>query len=305
MAQARVGIGMPVFNGERFLAHAIEGVLTQDFADVELIIADNASTDATVEISQAFASQDRRVRVLRSDTNRGLAWNFNRVFEASSAEYFMWNAADDSRLPGMVKSCVTRLDDAPDAALCSTGVVYIDEYGDEIKRWPLTGRASAAGSVERFRDVVLNELECLPAHGVIRSAALRRTALHGGYPSSDNPLLAELALHGRFLEVEEYLTYRRDFAGRSMRQFKTPKERTTFFDPSRAGAITLPRWRIGAEYVRAVRRADLSAADRAACLPGIGPWAVKHRRPLVRNVGSAGREITRRALIAGRSRVAH
>jgi glycosyltransferase involved in cell wall biosynthesis len=284
---ARVSVGMPVYNGEAFLAEAIDGVLSQDFKDLELIISDNGSTDSTPEICARYAAADPRVRVLRSDVNRGLAWNFNRVFEESSGEFFMWNAADDVRLPSMVSRCVEVLDGDPAAVLCYTGVVYIDEHGSILRTWPRTRRASSHRSSRRFGDVVLHERECFPAHGVIRSSALIGTALHGNYPSSDNPLLAELALRGRFRELDEDLFLRRDHAGRSMRKFKTPRERNAFFDPSRQNKITLPRWRIGFEYGRAALRAPVGPLEKIQSLMYLVPWAFRSWRPLARNLASA------------------
>jgi glycosyltransferase involved in cell wall biosynthesis len=298
VASPRISVGMPVYNCDEFVAEAIEGVLKQDFADLELIIADNASTDRTLEICTGYAAQDSRVRILRSEVNRGLAWNFNRVFAATTAEFFMWNAGDDVRLPTMVSRCVEALDADPGAVLAYTGVVYIDAQGEVLRTWPRTHRATAERAAERFADVVLNEKECFPAHGVIRASALSGTALHGNYPSSDNPLLAELALRGRFLELDDDLFLRRDHEGRSMRKFKTPRERNTFFDPSRTGKITLPRWRIGAEYARAVLRAPLEPAERVRCLAVLLPWLVKWRAPLSRQLGSAAAQLAGRAVPA-------
>ena len=301
----RVSVGIPVYDGEEFLAEAIEGVLAQDFTDLEVIVSDNGSTDATPQICARYAAADPRVRVLRSDVNRGLAWNFNRVFHEARGELFMWNAADDVRLPGMVRACVAALDADPGLVLAHTRTTYVDEHGSVLRVWPRAGRASAATPHERFGDVVMNEAECFPAHGVIRCSALATTALHGGYPNSDNPLLAELALRGRFVELDEELFLRRDHPGRSMRTFTTTKARNAFFDPRRSGKITLPRWRIGAEYARgvqrAVRTAGLDRAEAARCYRYLGPWAVKWRGHLSRNVASASSEVLARGIARARS----
>ncbi|MGZ9063625.1 MAG: glycosyltransferase family 2 protein, partial [Allosphingosinicella sp.] len=66
----RVSIGLPVYNGENFLAAAIDSVLNQTFADLELIICDDASTDRTAQICQDYAAKDERVRYLRNEKNR-------------------------------------------------------------------------------------------------------------------------------------------------------------------------------------------------------------------------------------------
>ena len=64
--RARVCIGMPVYNGQNYVAQAIASILSQTFTDLELIISDNASTDGTADICRSFADRDKRVwRVLR------------------------------------------------------------------------------------------------------------------------------------------------------------------------------------------------------------------------------------------------
>src|SRR5690348_16440326 len=91
----RVSIGLPVFNGENFIADAIASVLGQTLTYVELVIQDNASTDRTAEICADFAARDRRVRYFRNPTNLGLAPNYNLAFHNSRGHYFKWLAHDD------------------------------------------------------------------------------------------------------------------------------------------------------------------------------------------------------------------
>ena len=79
----KVSIGLPVYNGERYLAAALDGILRQTFEDFEIVISDNASTDRTREICSEYCKKDGRIRYSRNDTNIGSARNFNRVFELS------------------------------------------------------------------------------------------------------------------------------------------------------------------------------------------------------------------------------
>ena len=95
LTSVKVSLGIPVYNGERFVATAIKSVLDQTFTDFELIVCDNASTDQTPEICQEFARKDSRIRYLRQEINIGAKANFNRVFEYARGEYFKWIAADD------------------------------------------------------------------------------------------------------------------------------------------------------------------------------------------------------------------
>lgn len=90
-----VSVGLPVYNGERYLAAAVDTILGQTFEDFELIIADNASTDGTAAIARDFAKRDARVRYVRNATNIGAIANFNLVFKLARGEYFKWNGYDD------------------------------------------------------------------------------------------------------------------------------------------------------------------------------------------------------------------
>ena len=92
---ARVSVGLPVYNGERYLNEALDSILRQTFEDFELIISDNASSDRTEEICEEYARNDKRIRYSRSSENLGVAWNFNRVAGLSTSEYFRWATADD------------------------------------------------------------------------------------------------------------------------------------------------------------------------------------------------------------------
>lgn len=86
---------MPVYNGAMTMRVAIESVLAQTFGDFELIIADNASTDATEAIAREYGAADARIRYVRHPENRGAFGNFIYVIEEARADLFMWAAADD------------------------------------------------------------------------------------------------------------------------------------------------------------------------------------------------------------------
>jgi len=128
-----VSVGMPVYNGESTLAAAIESILSQSFADFELIISDNASTDKTEDICRAFASRDDRIRYIRQSTNIGPANNFKFVLELSSGQYFMWAAADDTRTPGFIQTNLNILESNPDIVFSSSPNCFEGEESQSDK----------------------------------------------------------------------------------------------------------------------------------------------------------------------------
>lgn len=91
----KVSIGMPVYNEELFIRKALDSLLAQTYGDFEIIISDNASTDATAEICKEYLQRDRRIRYIRQSQNLGGYHNFLFAFKEARGEYFMWAAADD------------------------------------------------------------------------------------------------------------------------------------------------------------------------------------------------------------------
>jgi glycosyltransferase involved in cell wall biosynthesis len=91
-----VSIGMPVYNGEKYLREALDSLLAQTFLDFELIISDNASTDDTQDICLEYESQDSRIRYIRQDVNQGATFNFKFVLTEAIGTFFMWASHDDA-----------------------------------------------------------------------------------------------------------------------------------------------------------------------------------------------------------------
>ena len=111
--QPRLTIGMPVYNGEAYIRDAIDSLLAQTVTDFELVISDNASTDATPTICKSYVAQDSRIRYIRHDMNLGAAANFRFVLQATSqSEYFMWAACDDTWSANWVESLLKEFQSA-------------------------------------------------------------------------------------------------------------------------------------------------------------------------------------------------
>lgn len=129
----RVTIGMPVFDGERTLAMAIETLLAQTYADFQLLISDNASTDGTARICETFAARDPRVSYIRQRQNIGAEANFDFVLAQADSEYFMWAAADDSRSSDFVEANLDFLERHADFVGSTCRVRYVGEAYDAVR----------------------------------------------------------------------------------------------------------------------------------------------------------------------------
>jgi len=106
-----VTVGIPSFRSERFIAEAIASVLSQDVASLEVVVADDASDDRTVEIARGF--DDPRVRVLTSETNLGAGRNWNRVLDEARGRYVKVMGHDDVLVPGSLAAQVAVLEAIP------------------------------------------------------------------------------------------------------------------------------------------------------------------------------------------------
>ena len=91
----KVSIGIPVYNGEKYIRKALDSVLKQNFTDFELIISDNASTDMTKDICEEYVVRDKRIRYIRQSTNIGVIRNFEAILTLARGDYLIWLAHDD------------------------------------------------------------------------------------------------------------------------------------------------------------------------------------------------------------------
>lgn len=262
----RVSIGLPVYNGEKYLREAVDSILGQTFADFELIISDNGSTDATPDLCCEYAAADHRVRLELHQNNRGAAWNYNRVFYLSKGAFFKWAPHDDVISPDYLQRCMEHLEDHPGAVLCYPRTRFIDEHGAEKELYKDGLHLLSTDPVERFGQVLFRKAKkCNPVLGLIRSSALVRTDCIGHFNASDQVLLAHLALLGEFHEVPGATMFRRDHPAASLRANKSAQEVAAWFDPARHRKIVVPALRLGFEYLRCIGITNLSVVERVSC----------------------------------------
>jgi glycosyltransferase involved in cell wall biosynthesis len=270
----KVSIGLPVWNGEKYLRMALDSILRQDYPDFELIISDNASTDATQSICQEYAARDARIRYFRNEKNIGASGNYNRVFELSRGEFFKWISHDDECAPSFLKRCLEIFESAPDdvVLVCSSSQM-IDESGQLIRVSRL-GMGSSLMPSQRLASLIARRDFPHALWGLIRSNTLRQTRLMG-IVRSDDILLSELALLGNFVEMPEGLQRWRIHRQNALAVCKTPRELLLWHDPTKANnRIILPNTLArDLEYFRVVRHVPLSATERMFCYGVVSRFA--------------------------------
>jgi hypothetical protein len=146
-----VSIGVPVYNGGPFIRQALNSLSDQTYRNVEIVISDNGSTDETARICREFAAKDSRVRYYRNCTTIDLYANFRRVLELSSGDYFMWNAADDTRPLSAVETCVGVLIKNPSAVMAHGPVLIRTPGSDKLVEISNEMDLSSRKSADRVR----------------------------------------------------------------------------------------------------------------------------------------------------------
>ena len=266
-----VSIGMPVYNGANYIEEAIQSILNQTYSDFELIISDNASTDATGEICQAYVKQDSRILYCRNNKNLGAAKNANRTFTMARGDYFKLAAHDDLIAPEFLEKCVGVLKRDSSVVLCYTRTRFIDTNGDVLSNCDLKlNRVGSSRPQDRFADLILIDYWCLEIFGLIQSRLLEKTPVFGSYIASDRVLLAELGLLGRFHELPEYLFFSRQHPEQSI-QATYLNFRGEWFDSENSG-IAMPHWRIFFEYLKSVSRVSIRGGEKLACYLHMLRW---------------------------------
>ena len=273
-----VSIGLPVHNGAQHVAEAIEAILGQTLADFELIVSDNASTDATPAICARYAAADSRIRYHRHERNLGAAHNFNFVFRRATGKYFKWAAHDDLVHPTYLERCVAALEAAPDAVLCQS-LVRIADAGNPCRElYDHTAFGTDRPRQSERLAARLRARRCMDVFGVIRADALRGTALIADHVGADRTLLIELALRGRFLGVPELLFVNRDHPGRFTRRYLSLHAQAQWFVPQAPRRRVLRTWDLYFASRRLVRRYVADRAERRRCYLTIALSLRHHRR---------------------------
>ena len=280
----RVSIGLPVYNAAAYLEEALNSLLAQTYEDFELIISDNASTDKTQDICKEYSAKDTRIKYFRNDKNLGAAINFNRVFELSTGEYFKWAAHDDICTPEYLIKCVKVLDNDKGVVLAYPKAKIISEDGKFVENYRYNAKLKVHSLTpqERFRDHIMITHWCFHVFGLTRSHVLKKTPLIGNYSGSDRVLLAELSLHGRFHEIDEYLFIQRQRS--PQRMFPNRRSRMTWFDPTKKNQTVFPEWRVFSEFCNAIRRAPLNRNESFNCYLLTINWMLKKRKKLVKDI---------------------
>lgn len=201
---------MPVYNTSRYVAEAVESILAQTFADFELLIVDDGSTDGSPGILRSLAEKDTRIRLVCRE-NRGVCATRNEILSMAQGEFIAVMDSDDVALPHRFETQVAYLNSHPECLAVGTGALLIDTDGDPINELPLESEHEAidAAHMKGFCGAICHT-----------STLFRRDAVLavGGYAedvpgAEDYDLYLKLAERGRLHTLPRVLVkYRQHLA---------------------------------------------------------------------------------------------
>lgn len=267
-----LSIGLAVRNGRQVVGRCIESILSQDFADFELVISDNASDDGTVGMLEEYARADRRLRINVNQTNIGSHENMRRVLDSSRGTLFRWISADDWLEPGCLSTCVRALESRPDAIGVTTWFT-VHTPGESPRYAEYRGEfPDSPDPARRFERMLwffhAGDATYDPIYGMYRRERLMRTPFPRASQRTDWLISTELALLGPIIHVHERLANR-------TREYPRAVDRAAFWrrlDPARAEQLrtsTSPR-RLYREFYALAVSADLSEVQLRRCR-----WALR------------------------------
>ncbi len=258
----RVTLGVPVYNGEDYLAESLAAIQAQDFTDFEVLIWDNASTDSTEEIAREAAAHDERFRYHRNATNVGGAVNSNLLLHEAKAPLFKWVYHDDIMEPSLVRRCIEYLDDGgPSVVLAYPRVKLIDSEGHVVGEHDDVDLDISSDNPADRVGALLTRFVTQTQFGVMRTVVARRAGGVSVDVAGEIVLPLALALRGKLRLVPEQLMLIRQHEDRHGGDRQSELD---WVDPSRP-AVPFPYSRATWLFLKAISQAPLTAKQRRDC----------------------------------------
>lgn len=198
----QISIGMPVFNGEKYISEALDSLLAQTFTDFELIISDNASTDNTQEVCQQYEKKDSRIIYIRQPNNIGAISNFSFVKDRAQGEFFMWAAHDDRWDTKFIESTLKVFNEHPNVGLVFSNFIIRNlDTKDELKV-----QVKALDYDNKLLNYVVGVLNMCPSliYGVFKINLIKDVQLES-YDFADVQVISDLSMKTKIKVINEYL----------------------------------------------------------------------------------------------------
>ena len=228
-AKPLVTIGIPVLNGERSIAAALDDFLDQSYPNWKLVVCDNASDDRTADIVEAYAQRDARIHLKRHSERVPVFHSFIRALNIAEGDYFMFAPADDRHYRTFLEKTVAALEDDPSAAAACSKVAFVNEgHFDGIS----TGTEALTGTAdENICKYLGDPHDNSRLFSLFRTSAVKDCWPEAVIPGIDYHAVARILRLGTTIEIDEVL----------MERDRTPQENYVQLNQSLAGSF-MTRW---------------------------------------------------------------
>lgn len=204
----KVSILLPIRNEERWLAQTLKSIQDQDFADFEVLISDNASTDKTAEIYTPVIEADPRFRLFKHDHDIGAFNNFTFALTMASGEYILFAGGHDLFSRNYITALKSKLDTNKEINIAFGTTSHIDEYNQILeKKRGLYSTEGVQSPVRRFNIYMWADQN--PLHGLTRKKDALETFPTKQYVVGGQIYLQRMAIRGQFAYVPEAIFFRR------------------------------------------------------------------------------------------------
>ncbi len=211
-SNARTFVGIPVYNEEQHIEETIRSLIEQSSDGLGFLVADNCSTDRTLEIVRDLVGSDDRFEIFQHDHNRGSAANLQFVLENTSSEFFMWMGGHDYLSPRYFEEVLDRLEHDSHVSMV-LGMPFAVQ-GSIIEPIPSgVYDFSDESPIQRYLDSVARLTNCTVFQSVFRRKDLQDAEIRG-VPSYDHILISHLLWKGQLAYAENARYYRRYFKAR-------------------------------------------------------------------------------------------
>jgi len=221
---SKISIGLPVYNGERFLKQKLDSIIKQTYKEFELIISDNASNDNTERICREYLNKDNRIKYFRQEKNIGVTRNFEFVLERSNGDYFMWTGVDDLLLPEFVEKNIQSLnkDNECVASICKINYYQPDDENIEINKKDL----EYSELIKKIRNIVrprnilplngdyskksrkyLKKSSCQVIYSVFKLEIIRKSIVTESFLGNDWAIFLNVLKYGNLAVIDDVLMY--------------------------------------------------------------------------------------------------
>ena len=211
----RITIGIPVFNEEKYIEDTLRSAISQtkDFADIEILISDNCSTDRTVlkieRVLAGFKDADRYVRLVKHGENLGSKFNFWYTFDDSDSEYFLCLGAHDQLAGSYVKLGMDCLMGSRETSMFCGAHVAVDPAG-KAENHPVIYDFTQNNPVERYLRSIRDLSNCYIFQSIFRRSSMREFA-RPDVPSMDHIAISHWLWFGKLYQSNDCAYVRRYF----------------------------------------------------------------------------------------------